>query len=317
MILRMPTVEQMQAVQTNSIYVHYFNNFRDRVVSKFGYRNYPKGMNPIKHENYLFNKTTDAVLRHLGGPCPDEAYSLPYISNSGYRDMYGQPSGLIFGLTENTEHDRIPSKDYVIFYDTTACENDIGSSFNAVCMFAYWAYEVHNVFRSNLMHQNKPFILPTTPQTKLSTNNIWQQFSSFVPYINLFLKKGQKPADLKDQFQTIDLRVDFHGKELAEILSMIVNMVDGRIDMNTMAGRDRVSSYDFATQCNQAIIDNMSRYLIRKQKVEECNERGFHGPDGKMEVFINGYDFQEVRPFNDEYFENKTFEDAGGEELLK
>lgn len=311
---RSPSLEQLQKAQTNAIYIYYLNNFKQRLMSKFGYRNYPKGFNPLKHEQYLITHSTDAVMRWKGDPRPEYAYSLPYVSAHGYRDFYGEPSGYIMGLTENTIHDRIPSNDYVIFYDTVQTTEDSMSTMNAIEMFAYWAYEVHNVFRSNLMHQNKPFLLATTPQTKMSTNNFWSQFSSFVPYINMMLRKGQKAEDIANSVRTIDLRVDFHGKELADILMMIVNMVDGRIDMNSMAGRDRVTQADFAVQCNQAVIDNMSRYLARKYKVDECNERGFHSEDGDMEVFINGYQPSEVRPYNDEYFENRTFDDVGGDE---
>lgn len=305
-----PTLEQLQEAQTNKIYVYYYNNFKQRLMSKFGYGNYPKGFNTLKHEEYLIDHTTDALLRWKGDPRPEYAYTLPYVSLHNYRDFYGRPSGYILGLTENTEHDRIPSDDYVIFYDTVQTTRDCRTTLNAIEMFAYWAYEVHNVFRSNLMHQNKPFILATTPQTKMSSNNFWHQFSSFVPYINMLLKKGQKAEDIGKQMQTVDLRVEFHGKELADILMIIVNMVDGRIDMNSLAGRDRVTQADFAVQCNQAVIDNMARFLARKQAVEEANERGLHSEEGEMYVYLNGYNPTEVRPYNNEYFENKTLGDV-------
>lgn len=305
------TLEDLQMRVTNELYNYYRFYLDTRASALFGYENHPKDCDTIWFENVLTDRVTAAFLRMENDPDPNRVFSLAYNTYYGYRDFYNYPAGKIMGITANQYRTQIPSTDFVVCYDNIK-RIPIAPY---ISMFALLMWEVHNTFRSNLMHQNKPFIIPQTPATKLSTNNIWNQFRSFAPYINVTLTKGKTPEEFQKIFNTIDLRVEFKGKELLDCLQTLLDMFDNMVGITSNTDkRERISGAEMQMNRIGDAVTLNSRYLSRKQFVEKCNERGFHSPDGEMKVFINPDPLQELRPYNNEYFENKTFDDLEAED---
>lgn len=302
------TLSSLQMRATNEIYNYYYFFFLMRAASVFGYRNAPKDCDMIFFENKMVERGTAALMKYIDDPIPDRVFSLPYNTYYGYRDFYGYPTKRIVGLTSNQYKTQVYSDDFVVLYD-----NIMRTPIQPyISMFALLAWEIHNTFRSNLMHQNKPFIIPQTPATRLSTDNMWNQFRNFSPYINVTLSKGKTPEDYQKIFNTIDLKVEFRGKELLECLKTILDMFDNMVGITSNEGkRERMLVDEVQMNRMGDAITLNCRYAPRVAFVEKCNERGFHSPDGEMEVFVRTDPLPQLEPYNNEYFEGQTLEDEG------
>lgn len=285
---------QMRA--TNQIYQYYYWFFMARAASVFGYRNAPPDCDMSFFEVKLASRGTAALMTSEDDPTQSHVFSLPYNMYWGYRNFYGYPSRRIVGLTENEKRTQIYSSNFVILYD-----NIMRTPIEPyVSMFALLCWELHNTFRSNLMHQNKPFIIPTTPATRLSTDNIWNQFRNFAPYINVNLSKGKKPEDFQKIFQSIDLRTEFRGKDLLECLQTTLDMFDAMVGITSNDGkRERMISGEVMMNRMGDAVTLNTRYITRQDFVEKCNAKGFNnGQD--MEVYIRTDPLPDILPYGTE-----------------
>lgn len=294
------SLASLQMRATNDIYNYYYFFFMMRAASVFGYKNAPKDCDMLFFENKLVERGTAALMRMQNDPL-DRVFSLPYNLYYGYRDFYGYPSKKIVGLTNNQYKTQIYSTDFIVLYDNlqrTPIQPYIS-------MFALLCWEVHNTFRSNLLHQNKPFIIPTTPATRLSTDNIWNQFRNFSPYINVNLSKGKNPEEFQKIFQTIDLKVEFRGKDLLECLQTVLDMFDAMVGITASDGkRERMISSEVAMNRMGDAITLNTRYAPRVEFVKKCNEHGFHSEEGDMEVFVRNDPLPDIQPYNqNDYFD--------------
>lgn len=291
------SLASLQMRATNDIYNYYYFFFMMRAASVFGYKNAPKDCDMVFFENKMVERGTAALMTAQNDPDQSRVFSLPYNLYYGYRDFYGYPSKKIVGLTSNQYKTQIYSTNFVVLYDNiqrTPMQPYIS-------MFALLAWEVHNTFRSNLMHQNKPFILPTTPATKLSTDNIWNQFRNFAPYINVNLGKGKAPEDFQKIFQTIDLKTEFRGKDLLECLQTVLDMFDDMVGITSNEGkRERMLTSEIEMNRMGDAITLNARFVPRQQFVEKCNERGFHSDKGEMEVFVRTDPLPDIKPYGEE-----------------
>lgn len=291
------SLASLQMRATNDIYNYYYFFFMMRAASVFGYKNAPKDCDMVFFENKMVERGTAALMTAQNDPDQSRVFSLPYNLYYGYRDFYGYPSKKIVGLTDNQYKTQIYSTNFVILYDNiqrTTMQPYIS-------MFALLAWEIHNTFRSNLMHQNKPFIIPTTPATKLSTDNIWNQFRNFAPYINVNLGKGKAPEDFQKIFQTIDLKTEFRGKDLLECLQTVLDMFDDMVGITSNEGkRERMLTSEIEMNRMGDAITLNARFVPRQQFVEKCNERGFHSEKGEMEVFVRTDPMPDIKPYEEE-----------------
>lgn len=285
---------QMRA--TNQIYQYYYWFFLARAASVFGYRNAPPDCDMSFFEVKLTQRGTAALMTSEDDPTGSHVFSLPYNMYYGYRNFYGYPSRRIVGLTENEKKTQIYSSNFVVLYD-----NIMRTPIEPyVSMFALLCWELHNTFRSNVMHQNKPYIIPTTPATRLSTDNIWNQFRTFAPYINVNLAKGKKPEDFQKIFQTIDLRVEFRGKDLLECLQTTLDMFDAMVGITSNDGkRERMISGEVMMNRMGDAVTLNTRYITRRDFVEKCNAKGFNNGQ-PMEVYIRTDPLPDIMPYGTE-----------------
>ncbi len=298
---------QMRA--TNEIYNYYYFFFLMRAASVFGYKNAPEDCDMIYFETKMAERGTAALMTAINDPVPDRVYSLPYNLYYGYRDFYGYPTKRIVGLTNNQYRTQIYSDKFVVLYD-----NILRMPIEPyISMFALLCWEIHNTFRSNLMHQNKPYIIPTTPATRLSTDNIWNQFRNFSPYINVQLSKGKQPEDLQKIFNTIDLKVEFRGKDLLECLQTVLDMFDNMVGITSSDGkRERMLTSEIQMNRMGDAITLNARYTPRVEFVKKCNKMGFHSAEGEMEVYVRTDPLPELQPYKNEYFEGQMYGDQEG-----
>ena len=286
----------LQMWATNQIYQYYYWFFMARAASVFGYRNAPEDCDMTFFEVKLAERGTAALMTSDDDPTQSHVFSLPYNLYGGHRDFYKYPSRKIVGLTENEKKTQIYSTNFVVLYDNirrTRIEP-------FVSMFALLCWELHNTFRSNVMHQNKPYIIPTTPATRLSTDNIWNQFRSFAPYINVNLAKGKNPEDFQKIFQTIDLRVEFRGKDLLECLQTTLDMFDSMVGITSNGGkRERMISGEVMMNRMGDAVTLNTRYITRRDFVEKCNAKGFNSGQ-PMEVYIRTDPLPDILPYGTE-----------------
>lgn len=265
------SLQAIQAKATYDIYWYYYYYFLQLAASVFRIKNAPESIDTVFFDSMLTLRGTAALLKQQSDIDPDRIFGLPYNTYWGRRDYYGYPAGKIVGLASNTYRTQVYSRDFVIFYD-----NNLRITLEPyISMLALLCWEIHNTYRSNLRHQNKPFILPTSSAKMLRTANIWNDFANFSPYIAIKEKKNPTDGDkIRDRFEVLDLKVPYIGTELLDSLQEVVNLGCNWFGITTMDGkRERLVQ-------NEALMSNMapkisreSRFAIRQQQLEKANKK--------------------------------------------
>lgn len=216
---------QFGQLTTDGIFYKYRNMFISDALALGKYDNMPDTCNMNYAEKCLLNGQNIAWGE-------DERtgflFTLPYVP---------RPSGIatrwtVYGVPQRIEmipdplfgSRRIPSTRFALCYDDVknmpGPETGYISRMDIINYGAQLCWEIENSFRSNLMHQNKPFILYGNTKDILSRANFWEMFQDFRPYI-----MAEKGAKVEEMLATVDLKVDYIGGQLLSDLQTVINMI--------------------------------------------------------------------------------------------
>lgn len=204
---------------SDMIYLRYRDLLRAAAVTIFDYKGAPESTNMLYFENVMLDKGTAAFLKPEG---TEIILSCSWVPKSGRWTVYGMPR-TIKGFSSAIDHNLIKTSEFEVAYDNVlaygANPSSYSNTWQIIDNFAQLLWECENTFRSNMMHQNKPFILETNNNTKLSFAQFWNFFQDFRPYI-----MAEKGANIEEAIKTIDLKVDFRGQEILACRETIWNM---------------------------------------------------------------------------------------------
>lgn len=208
--------------ESDNIFFRYLDLLRAAAATIFEYHNLPKTVNPLYLENVFLDHGSAAVFVPKG---TDILLGGSWVPRSGKWTVYGFPKQ-IDGLTASPRDHilKVRTREFVIGYDSVLAYRGTGGYSNTLQIinnFARLLWEVENTFRSNLMHQNKPFIIDSTTNTRLSLANFWNMFQDFAPYIMAEKKGG---IDLENDIKTVDLKVPFLGNDILDAREKIWGM---------------------------------------------------------------------------------------------
>lgn len=309
----MPNLADLQRKATYDIFWYYYYYFLQLASNVFGWENAPKDCNMTFFECILATRSTGALVKQPFDPDPDRIFSLPYTTYWGRKNFYGYPAGKIVALTYGTHRYQFKTDNFAVLYD-----NALRISLEPyISMLALLCWEVHNTFRSNLRHQNKPYIITTSSKRLLSSANMWDQFSSFSPYIAV---RAERPGTaegkrIQDTFSTIDLNVPYIGKDLQDSLQQLQNMGANWLGVTSMDGkRERLVSNEADMARMGPAVTLSARLTPREEFADYCNEKwGLN-----MHPYVKSSGMPELQPFgstsdNLDYLqevERKTTEDT-------
>lgn len=188
--------------------------------------------------------------------------SLGYVSD-GTLDIYGYPTA-IRGVGYNSAN-VVPS-DWMVLYDNVTKQ----SLMEGIDLYARLLWECHMTFRSNLKHQNSPYIVTGTKNQELTFKNFFNRLFGFQPY---FLMK--RPDDVKNM-TVLKTDVPFMGKELLESLKIVwaeaITML-GIAPSNTIEKKERMITDEVQFNREEYIIARNARELTRKEFCKKFNKK--------------------------------------------
>lgn len=193
-------------IENIEIYNHYLARLISAAMAEFVWKGLPETCDPIYFERTLVFRNTASIYNLPESP--DTWLSTGYVMNSQF-NVYGYPVD-ISGVGYNTAN--IPVDKFQVCYDTNLKEPMMPK----IELYARLLYEVHNTFRSNLRQQNTPYIVKSDRNTLLTIRNFFNNLFGYDPVIEV-----RPSLDTSKIIETLDLRVDFKGKEMLECLQMV------------------------------------------------------------------------------------------------
>lgn len=209
-------------------------------------------------EKKLLFEGKAALLQPIGS---DMWLSLGYVSD-GTLDVYGYPTK-IHGVGYNSAN--IETENWMMLYDNVTKQ----SLMEGIDLYARLLWEQHMTYRSNLKHQNKPYIVSGTRNQELSFRNFFTRLVGFQPY---FMVKKKEELDA---IQVLKTDVPYEGKELLECLKIIwaeaITML-GIAPSDNIDKKERVTVPEVEFNKQEYIIARNARELTRKEFCDKFNK---------------------------------------------
>ena len=252
--------DAMLFIDNQRIYHYYKNRLISMALSQFIW-----DFGDIKTCDRLF---LEKKLLFEGKGClikpegTDMWLSLGYVSD-GTLDVYGYPTK-IRGVGYNSAN--IEGTDWMILYDNATKQ----SLMEGIDLYARLLWEQHMTYRSNLKHQNIPYLVTGTKNQELSFKNFFAKMFAFQPY---FLMKRKEDVEALTVQKT---DVPYIGKDLLECLRAIwqeaISML-GIAPSGSIDKKERLISDEVAFDKEEFIIARNTRELMRKEFCQKFNDR--------------------------------------------
>ena len=198
---------------------HYLRALKKLAISIFEW-DLPEGMDSRFLEEVLYYNGMASLLK-----TEDMGFINLAVAPSGNLNIYGLPSRLncfSYGFNEQrnlftgnvSEEEKL--KDCILVWD---CLDHI-DTFTSMQLFAYRMYLADRVCDINLNAMKTPILLLADEKTKLSMLNAYAQYDGNKPVI-----VGKKGQFNKEDFDSIDTRVDFQADKIQDYKRVIWNEV--------------------------------------------------------------------------------------------
>lgn len=268
-------IKMIKNLASQSLYMFWDAFFQMRLISSIGIKNLPDTIDTVLLKQTAVNTGSAAVGRYgefvIGGR----------YSTSGKTDINGYPSKYIYINSLNTFGSRFKCREFAILYD-----NVLKTPLSRfVSAFAYSCYAAHTAAITNIQQQQRPYIVATSPETKLTTDNIMSQMYNAEPYINVQIKKGQSMQDIKNLISTFDIKVEYLGDKFMSYIKdqvELFDMITGIAQPNDK--RERMISLEASMGAMSNMVSMNTRIEMYQKFADRCNKLGFN--NGKdVEVF--------------------------------
>lgn len=261
-----------------------YNYYRERLInvalSQFEWHGLPDTCDRLYFEKRLLFDGKACMLKPIGS---EEWLSLGYVTN-GSLNVYGYPTDIL-GVGFNATN--IQPEVWEFLYDNMTKQ----SLLPKIDLYARLLWEVHNTFRSNLKHQNTPFIVTGTKNQELSFRNLFNRIFGFQPYILM-----KRPEDAS-AIQVLQTGVEYRGNELLDSLKVIWAEALSMLGITAeTTKKERLIEGEITMDRQEDLISLNSRLLNR---VEFCNKMN---KNYGMELSVNlSSEDYELQPFRGDY----------------
>lgn len=190
------------ALKNNRAWLYYFQRLRKLAMARFKWEGLPDTINARYLEETLFYEgmsvffQDDVTGNYLALKCAPE----------GRLQIYNEPTAVRAYSDGDTRFQTvIPADKCSIIYNTIDREADILN----IAYFCDILWELDRTIKVNTTNQKTPYILLTTPQQKLSLQNLFQKVQG-----NEDLIFADKTIDLQGSVNTIPLNVPYVADKL-------------------------------------------------------------------------------------------------------
>lgn len=255
--------DKMLVIENSEIYRYYRERLINIALSQFEWHGLPDTCDRLYFEKSLLYNGKACMCKPTG---TDFWLSLDYIYK-GRLDVYGYPTdirGVGFG-----SHNLIETDEWEILFDNMT----FASLMPKIDLYARLLWEIHNTYRSNLQQQITPYVVATTRNKMLSFTNFFNRVKGFQPVIEVAAN-----SNLEDEIKTLDLKVDFIGKDLLENLKIVWAEALSMLGITAeTTKKERLLNNEITLDRQEDLISLNSRLLNR---VEFCNKMNAkHGLD--------------------------------------
>lgn len=255
--------DKMLVIENSEIYRYYRERLINIALSQFEWHGLPDTCDRLYFEKSLLYNGKACMCKPTG---TDFWLSLDYIYK-GRLDVYGYPTdirGVGFG-----SHNLIETDEWEILFDNMT----FASLMPKIDLYARLLWEIHNTYRSNLQQQITPYVVATTRNKMLSFTNFFNRVKGFQPVIEVAAN-----SNLEEEIKTLDLKVDFIGKDLLENLKIVWAEALSMLGITAeTTKKERLLNNEITLDRQEDLISLNSRLLNR---VEFCNKMNAkHGLD--------------------------------------
>lgn len=242
-------------VDNERIFLYYKERLMNIALAQMEWNGLPDTVDRWYLEKMLLFHGKCAIYKPVG---TDFWMGTDFNIDTGSFDAYGYPTQ-ITGI-DYLGH-RIKTNDFYLIYDNMTRT----SLMPEIDLYAGLLYEVHQTIRSNLKQQIQPYIIPTTANRKLSIDNLIDKIMGYEPFIEI----RDKSLDIND-IKTLDLRVDFKGNEMNELLKSIWAEALRMLGITPETSKkERLLNDEITMDRQEDVISLNSRMLNR---IEFCNK---------------------------------------------
>lgn len=261
-----------------------YNYYRERLInvalSQFEWHGLPDTCDRLYFEKRLLFDGKACMLKPIGS---EEWLSLGYVTN-GSLNVYGYPTDIL-GVGFNATN--IQPEVWEFLYDNMTKQ----SLLPKIDLYARLLWEVHNTFRSNLKHQNTPYIVTGTKNQELSFKNLFNRIFGFQPYILM-----KRPEDAQ-AIQVLQTGVEYRGNELLDSLKVIWAEALSMLGITAeTTKKERLIEGEITMDRQEDLISLNSRLLNRVDFCNKMNDK--YGMN--LSVNLSSEDY-ELNPFRGDY----------------
>ena len=213
----------------------------------------------------------------------DEWMSLGFVNN-GDLSVYGYPTSIL-GVGYNSAN--IQTDEWMILYDNMTKQTLLPK----IDLYARLLWEVHNTFRSNLKHQNMPYIVKGTKNQASSIRNLFNRIFNFQPYV---ITKNSEDIPNID---VLNLGVEFRGNEMLQALKTVWAEALSMLGITAeTTKKERLISNEIMINRQEDLISLNSRLLNRVEFCNKMNKK--YGLDLSVNLSSEN---TELNPFKGDY----------------
>lgn len=291
-------------IENTAIYQFYYERLINLALAQFEWHGLPETCDRRYFERQLLFRGSAAMLKpkntdfwlslgYLPVSKPNQVVPVSiidsYLSNSvrpeepwqkffdnGMFNVYGYPTN-IRGIGFNAE--QCETDEWMMLYDNMTCSTLVPK----IDMYAKLLWEAHMTLRSNLQIQNTPYIVKTSRNRSLTFENLFNRILGYEPVIQV-----AKSTDL-DDIQTLDLRVDFKGNEMLQLLKGLWAEALAMLGITAeTTKKERMLANEITINRQEDIISLNSRLLNRIEFCNKMNKK--YGMD--LSVNISSQDYE-------------------------
>ncbi|MBO5675748.1 MAG: hypothetical protein J6S07_05420 [Bacteroidaceae bacterium] len=253
--------DSLMLIDNQRIKNYYKNRLINLALAQFEWDGLPDTCDRLYFEKQLLFTGKAAMLKPVGS---DEWLSLGYVT-IGNLSVYGYPTK-IRGVGFNNAN--IETKEWEFLYDNMTKQ----SLLDAIDLYASLLAEILATFRCNVQKQNTPYIVTGSKYQELSFKNIFLKIFGHAPYLML-----KKPED-KEAIDVLDLKVNFYGKDLMEVLKITWDEAISMLGIAPAGGlndkKERLITDEVDMAREENVVCRNARLMNREQFCDKMKKHG-------------------------------------------
>lgn len=266
-------------IENHEIYNYYTERMVNIVRSQFTWSGLPDTCEPWYLEKSMLESGKGAIYRVKG---TDIWLSTDFVQK-GPLSVYGLPTD-INGIGVN--HNPIETDEWEIMWDNQTHT----SLLPQIRFYAKQLTMLHQTFNLNLKQQNKPTVVITNDNKLLSNMNFFNEVDEYKPvlYVNSSFNM--------DNIQTLDLRVDYKGRDLLEAMEVIWGRFLSMCGIVPLTSKkERMNNDELVMNRQSDLVSLNSRMEARLRICNKLNKD--HGFDCAVNLSSNIIEQSQFEPF--------------------